>query len=188
MGLVPSYPNANPHVPATCGYNRTLNGAACCDAAGNPCHPLEEHPDCCQSGDYKDSCYAKFNADGVDPSNYMVTDSYGNTEAKQCIYDGGDPSGRGRCYAPTLEKPIWQCELQQTVALSKTFQTANPLIMDTANLDQCLGGYGILQTSQYQKLKVYPSCNAGGAQDGDACASNQKAGKCNAGQCIQSSS
>ncbi|KAK9862046.1 hypothetical protein WJX84_000318 [Apatococcus fuscideae] len=178
-------PNSNPSVPASCKY-LGKNGNPCCDQWGNPCKIIEDAPDCCQSGDYTDSCAAKFYADGVDPINYQVTNAMGMNETKQCIYDGSSPVGHGRCYAPTLERNVWQGSqgFPQTVQLSMSFGTMCPIIMDSPITNMCLPGYGHLKNTPSGDINVYPSCAITTCKDGYNCAYNQASGHCKDSSCI----
>ena len=90
-----------------------------------------------------------------------------------------------RCYAPTLEKDVWQCEFKQTVDLS-TEPSALPIQSSRTTSDKCLPGYGTLQTNADPALKVYTSCGKD-VLDGASCAYNQHAGTCKDGFCVSKS-
>ena len=59
-----------------CCYNSTLTGTPCCDAWGNPCTVLNDHPDCCMDDGSNstgtENCWSLWHTDGVDPGNYQV--------------------------------------------------------------------------------------------------------------------
>lgn len=90
-----------------------------------------------------------------------------------------------RCYAPSVEKDVWQCELKQSLDLSLSFCTTNPIILDPQG-GVCLGGYGTLHDSLGATIRVATSCVYAGQvtfPDGTPCASHSQAGMCQAGAC-----
>lgn len=98
-----------------------------------------------------------------------------------------------RCYAPTLELSKWECDFPQTVALSSSFSTTSPILMDQPIADKCYLGFGTLKNAtapnspNASDIDVYPSCimvEAPDLHDGSYCGYNQQAGVCTNGSCI----